>query len=72
MVTSDCTTKEFLRSLQISRGELEEPRYFLLLSRDLGKISAKQYEEISADCDVTGRLINALGRSLRARLTAMG
>ncbi|HYL85663.1 MAG TPA: four helix bundle protein [Candidatus Angelobacter sp.] len=33
------TTKEFLRSLQIARGELEETRYFMLLSRDLGKIS---------------------------------
>ena len=30
------TTKELLRCLQISRGELEETRYFFMLSRDLG------------------------------------
>ena len=29
------TTKEFLRVMQIARGELEETRYFMLLSRDL-------------------------------------
>jgi four helix bundle protein len=62
------TTKEFLRSLQIARGELEESRYFMLLSRDLGKISAEDFSHISAECDSTGRLINALGRSLRNRL----
>jgi four helix bundle protein len=37
------TTKELLRSLQIARGELEETRYFMLLSRDLGKISREEF-----------------------------
>jgi four helix bundle protein len=64
------TTKEFLRSLQIARGELEETRYFMLLSRDLGRISAEEFARISARCDSTGRLINALGRSLRTKLGA--
>ena len=62
------TTKEFLRSLQIARGELEETRYFMLLSRDLGRISAEDFSRVNAECDSTGRLINALGRSLRNRL----
>jgi four helix bundle protein len=62
------TTREFLRSLQIARGELEETRYFILLSRDLGKISAEDFNRVSAECDSAGRLINALGRSLRNRL----
>ena len=64
------TTKEFLRSLQIARGELEETRYFMLLSRDLGKISAEDFSRVGAKCDSTGRLINALGRSLRNRLVS--
>ena len=63
------TTKEFLRSLQIARGELEETRYFMLLSRDLGKISKEEFAQVSADCDSTGRLINGLGRSLRSKLS---
>jgi len=64
------TTKEFLRSLQISRGELEERRYFMFLSCDLGKISKEENARIEAICDSTGRLINALGRSLRVKLNA--
>jgi four helix bundle protein len=66
------TTREFLRSLQISRGELEETRYFMFLSCDLGKISKEENARIDAICDSTGRLINALGRSLRSKLNAKG
>jgi four helix bundle protein len=62
------TTREFLRSLQIARGELEETRYFMLLSRDSGKISAEDFSRINTECDSAGRLINVLGRSLRSRL----
>ena len=64
------TTKELLRSLQIARGELEETRYFMLLSRDLGKITKEEFTQVSGECDSTGRLINALGRSLRSKLIA--
>lgn len=63
------TTKEFLRSLQIARGELEETRYFMLLSFDLGKISREENTRVDVACDVTGRLINVLGRSLRGRIS---
>src|SRR5712691_5810679 len=42
------TTRELLRCLQISRGELEETRYFMLLSRDLGYVA-------SQDCDTVGQ-----------------
>ena len=38
------TTRELPRCLQIARGELEETRYFVLLSRDLGYVT-------SEDCD---------------------
>jgi four helix bundle protein len=62
------TTREFLRSLQIARGELEETRYFMLLSRDRGRISKEAFEQVDAGCDSTGRLIKALGKSLRGRL----
>jgi four helix bundle protein len=62
------TTKEFLRSLQIARGELEETRYFLFLSKDLGRISKEEFDDFSRLCDSTGKLMNALGSSLKARL----
>jgi four helix bundle protein len=64
------TTKELLRCLQISRGELEETRYFFMLSRDLGHISAIEFEVLNGRCDSVGQLINALGRSLKEHLQA--
>jgi four helix bundle protein len=64
------TTNELLRCLQISRGELEETRYFLILSRDLGHISASEFGNMKERCDSVGQLINALGRSLKNRLHA--
>jgi four helix bundle protein len=65
------TTKELLRCLQISRGELEETRYFMILSRDLKHISPAEFESMNNRCDSVGQLINALGRSLKNRLIAM-
>ena len=64
------TTKELLRCLQISRGELEETRYFLILSRDLGYVPREMFEMLNASCDSVAQLINALGRSLKDRVGA--
>jgi four helix bundle protein len=61
------TTRELLRSLQISAGELAETRYFLILSRDLGYLPAAAFQKAGELCDSTGQLINALARSLRAK-----
>jgi four helix bundle protein len=62
------TTKEFLRSLQIARGELEEKCYFLFLNKDLGRISKEEFDDFGELCDSVGKLTNALGSSLKARL----
>jgi four helix bundle protein len=62
------TTKELLRSLQTAAGELEETRYFLILSHDLGYVAAPRFEEGCVLCDSVGQLINALGRSLKRRI----
>jgi four helix bundle protein len=61
------TTRELLSSLQISAGGLEEARYFLILSRDLGYIAGPVFERNSALCDSVGQLINGLARSLKAK-----
>jgi len=62
------TTRELLRSMQIARGELEETRYYLILSRDLGHIREPDFERATAACDDVSRMINALGTSLKRRL----
>ena len=62
------TTAELLRSLQIARGEIEETRHFLILSRDLGFVSPADFERGAGSCDTVGKLINALATSLRKRV----
>jgi len=64
------TTGELLRSLQIARGEVEETRYFLILSRDLGFVGSADFEAGFACCDTVGKLINALATSLRKRASS--
>jgi four helix bundle protein len=64
------TTRELLRCLQIAQGELEETRYFILLSRDLGYVTRNVSESACRHCSDVGRLINALGTSLKRRLGA--
>lgn len=54
--------------LQIARGELEETRYFMLLSAELGRIKTEEFDNLNAQCDSVGKLINGLGRALRAKL----
>jgi len=66
------TTRELLRSLQISRGELEETRCFMRLSLDLGRLSKDDFVKVNALCDSVGQLINGLGRSLKSKLPSSG
>jgi four helix bundle protein len=62
------TTRELLRCLQISAGELEETRYYLILGRDLGYVEPADFEQASKLCDSVGQLINGLGRSMKKRI----
>ncbi len=63
------TTRELLQSLKVARGSTEEVRYFLILSSDLGHLSQELRGQGFQKCDSVGQLINALGRSLKGRLS---
>jgi four helix bundle protein len=54
--------------LATANGSLEETRYFLLLSRDLGYVAKERYEELERECTSVAQMIAALGRSLKSRL----
>lgn len=45
------TTKELLQFLANANGSLEETRYFLILSRDLGYMPKERYEELNEECN---------------------
>lgn len=62
------STKEFLQSLVISNGSLEETRYFLILSTDLHYLAANDYKRLDRQCDSIGQMLSALTRSLKGRI----
>lgn len=59
------TTKEYLQFLYNARGSLEEVRYFLLLSMELGFLSAKDYKILESKYESASRMLNALIKSLK-------
>ena len=62
------TTKELLQFLANANGSLEETRYFLMLSRDLGYLPKENYDEFEKECNSVAQMMSALGRSLKSRL----
>ncbi len=61
--------KEYLQFLSIAKGSIEETKYLLLLSRDLGYLDEPTYYSISDNYDEIARMINGLIKSLRTYLT---
>ena len=62
------STKEYVQFLSMARGSLEETRYYLLLSRDLGYGEADRYERLESISESISRMLNALLSALRKRL----
>jgi len=55
---------EFRRYLDISLGSFAELRYTLRLARDLGLLSASEWEHLQAPTDLAGKLLWKLYRSM--------
>ncbi len=58
------SSKEFLRFLYISRGSLEEVRYLLLLSKDLGFLKQEKLNYYEQKLTKISKLLNGLIKSL--------
>jgi four helix bundle protein len=63
------TTREYLQFLFNARGSIEEVRYFLLLSKDLGFATAEDYETLETDYESASKMLNGLIRSLKSTTT---
>ena len=61
------TTKELLQFLVTANGSLEEIKYFLILSRDLGYLTEQKFDELDKACTSVAQMIAAMGRSLKER-----
>lgn len=46
-----------LRFLNIAQGSLEECRYYVLLSRDLGYINQHTFDVLDSEVDIVGKLL---------------
>lgn len=62
------TTKDYLGFLHIARGSLEELRYLMLLSRDLGYVAKTAQKKLEDRCEEVSRMLNGLIQSLKTRL----
>jgi four helix bundle protein len=62
------STKEYVQFLSMARGSLEETRYYLLLSRDLGCGKVEKYERLDSMSESVSRMLNALLGVLQKRL----
>lgn len=58
-------SKEYLRYLEISRGSLEETKYFLILSKDLGYLLSEEYNLSFQKADEVGKILYCLIRSIK-------
>ena len=59
------TTKDYLHFLFNARGSLEETRYFLLLSKDLGFITQGVYTDLENRYSIVSKMLNKMIGSLR-------
>ena len=59
------TTRLYIQSLYISKAELNEARYFLLLSKDLNYLMQEKYIELKMKLDRIEMMLMGLIKSLK-------
>jgi len=62
------TLKEYIQFLYNARGSLEETKYHLILSKDLGYLSHDIFNELIEEYNQVGRMLNGLISSLKSKL----
>ncbi len=61
------TLKEYIQFLYNARGSLEETKYHLILSKDLGYINENKFKELIVGYDQVGKMLNGLINSLKTQ-----
>lgn len=60
------STRDFARYLDISQASLEETKYHLLLSHDLGYLKFDQYQELNTLAENIGKMLCGLITKIKA------
>lgn len=61
------TLKEYMQFLYVARGSIEETKYHLILSKDLGYLSSDGFNELVEGYNEVGKMVNGLINSLKER-----
>jgi four helix bundle protein len=61
------TLKEYVQFLYVARGSIEETKYHLILSKDLGYLCSDRFTELYEGYNEVGRMLNGLIKSLKER-----
>lgn len=64
-------SKEYIQFLNTAYASLEETKYHLLLSKDLGYLSDKDYLALLEDAITINKMLNSLRRYLRKNLQSI-
>jgi len=61
------TLKEYVQCLYVARGSVEETKYHLILSKDLGYLSSDRFSELLQGYNEVAKMLNGLINSLKKR-----
>ena len=56
--------KDYARFINIAEGSLEETKYHIILSYDLGYLSKEEYNKLFRLCEEIGKMLNSLYKKL--------
>ena len=62
------SSKEFVQYLYQARGSLEELRYFLFLSKDLGYLTQEDYDKLEDESLTVSKMLNGLISSVKQKI----
>ena len=61
------SSKDFLHFLNLADSSLEETKYHLILSKDLGYLKLKDFDDLMMLCDEIGRMLSGLQKNLQLK-----
>lgn len=66
---SRSSRKEFVHFLNIAKGSLEETRYQLLLSKDLGYLNQVKFSEMSKICEELSKMLFSMKVKISSKIS---
>lgn len=60
--------KEYIQFLYLAKGSLDETKYHLLLSKDLGYTTTNRFDKLQEQCNSVGKMINGLIKYLKSKV----